>query len=385
MLYSINKNRIICFFFLGTSLYISFFHLRVSRVFDKESSKIINNNDKESLTNITNYDKLSSKIINELPRCSKITRFKKYDPDNSEIARRNKGLQPLPPFTSGDPPICKLKLSVKSPIPVILVSLGRSGSSAIWQVMSRLTGNCFEVEEYTGEDSIASKPFFNSIKEGNNGNWILGYLCKEQIKHEGKGGIIGFKWKPNKPSVFSNASVDGMRMIAHYTDPPYDDNPQIKIISSKRNMLDVILSRIKHDRMNEANLTRISHCRLDDVKCLEEHKKFGTGLHVPIENLLKKLKQLHKIQKNSEEKLEDLRVPHIKVSYEKLFNDDISKEWEKIFRFIGRGPIHNLSKELLEKAMEHVATSSPFHNVTILNYEEVRDILVGTSFEKLLH
>ena len=253
--------------------------------------------------------------------------------------------------------------------------------------MSRLTGNCFEVEEYTGENSIASKPFFNSIKEGNNGNWILGYLCKEQIKHEGKGGIIGFKWKPNKPSVFNNASVDSLRMIAHYTDPPYDDNPQIKIISSKRNMLDVLLSRIKHHRMNKAaNLKmRIPHCRLDDVECLKIHKDFGTGLRVPIEDLLEKLKKLHKYQKKSENVLKDLRVPHIKVSYDKLFNGDISKEWKKIFQFIGRGPVNNLSKELLEKAMEHVATSSPFHNVTILNYEEVRDILVGTSFEKLLH
>ena len=176
-------------------------------------------------------------------------------------------------------------------------------------------------------------------------------------------------------------------MIAHYTDPPFLDNPQIKIISSKRNMLDVLLSRIKHDRMNKvANLkVRIPRCRLDDVECLKIHKDFGTGLRVPIEDLLEKLKKLHKYQKKSENVLKDLRVPHIKVSYEKLFNDDISKEWEKIFRFIGRGPIHNLSKELLEKAMEHVGTSSPFHNVTILSDEEVRDILVGTSFEKLLH
>ena len=177
MLYSINKNRIICLFFLGSSLHILFFYLRVSRVLAPFATVAV---------------KQIVQEIHELPGCD-ITWYEKYDPDNSEIARRNKGLQPLPPFTSGDPPICKLKLSVKSPIPVILVSLGRSGSSAIWQVMSRLTGNCFEVEEYTGGGSIASKPFFNSIKEGNNGNWILGYLCKEQIKHEGKGGIIGFR------------------------------------------------------------------------------------------------------------------------------------------------------------------------------------------------
>jgi len=324
--------------------------------------------------------------IHELPRCNEKKRYKKYDPDNSKIARRNKGLKPLPPFTSGDPPICKLKLSVKSPVPVILASRGRSGSGAIWQVMSRLTGHCFEVEEYTGSNSTHSKSFFNSIKKGNNGNWILGYLCKEQIKHEGKGGIIGFKWKPIEPFVFNNdASVDGLRMIAHYTDPPYDDNPQIKIISSKRNQLDVLLSYIKHRRMDKA-ASRSAHCMLKDgLKCLEKHKKFGTRLHVPIENLLETLEILHKEEKDIEKQLEDLRVPHIKVSYDKLFNGDISKEWKKIFQFIGRGPVNNLSKELLEKAMEHVATSSPFHNVTILNYEEVRDILVGTSFEKLLH
>jgi len=371
MLYSINKNGILCFFFLGTSLYILFLHLRLSRMLAPSATVAV---------------KKIVQEIHELPRCNEKKRYKKYDPDNSKIARRNKGLKPLPPFTSGDPPICKLKLSVKSPVPVILASRGRSGSGAIWQVMSRLTGHCFEVEEYTGSNSTHSKSFFNSIKKGNNGNWILGYLCKEQIKHEGKGGIIGFKWKPIEPFVFNNdASVDGLRMIAHYTDPPYDDNPQIKIISSKRNQLDVLLSYIKHRRMDKA-ASRSAHCMLKDgLKCLEKHKKFGTRLHVPIENLLETLEILHKEEKDIEKQLEDLRVPHIKVSYDKLFNGDISKEWKKIFQFIGRGPVNNLSKELLEKAMEHVATSSPFHNVTILNYEEVRDILVGTSFEKLLH
>jgi len=321
-----------------------------------------------------------------LPTCN--TTWKEiYDPENSTFAHRNKDIQPLSPFTSGDPPICNLKSSAETPIPVIYSSFGRSGSSSTWQVISRLTGHCFEIQEYTGEHSKDAAEFFSRIKPGNNGNWILGYLCNQQIRYAGKGGIIGFKWKPNKPSVYNKASLDGLRMIAHYTDPPYEDNPQIKIISSTRNPLDVILSRIKHYRMDESinEHMRVPHCMLNDTKCIEEHKKFGIGLHVPMENLMITLKKMRKDGRKFNKLLLKMNVPHIKVSYEKLFYGDNVDEWKRIFLFLGRGPVHNLSRNLVEKAMEHVGTSSPFHNVTISNYEEVRDMLIGTNFERLLH
>jgi len=343
------------------------------------------------------YDSIKFNLLNNendspnyeeetLPICN--TSWKEiYDPENPPFAPPNKDIQLLPPFTSGQPPICSLHSSVETPIPVIFSSFGRSGSSATWQVLSRLTGHCFEIQEYTGEHSKDAAAFFSRIKPGNNGNWILGYLCNQQIKYKGKGGIIGFKWKPNKPSIYNNASLDGLQMIAHYTDPPHDDNPQIKIISSTRNPLDVILSRIKHYRMDDSinEHMRIPHCRLDDVKCIEEHKKFGIGLHVPTENLMITLKKMRKDGRKYNRLLLKMNVPHIKVSYEKLFYGDNANEWKRIFLFLGRGPAHNLSRNLVEKAMEHVGTSSPFHNVTISNYEEVRDMLIGTNFERLLH
>ena len=76
----------------------------------------------------------------ELPSCS----GKLYvNPSLLKLKRTPKETPPLPPFTSGQPPIYRLESSSQLPIPVILTSLGRSGSSSTWQVMSRLTGHCF--------------------------------------------------------------------------------------------------------------------------------------------------------------------------------------------------------------------------------------------------
>ena len=61
------------------------------------------------------------------------------------------GTKPLQPFDSGDPPICRLEASPSSPIPVILISLGRFGTKVMWQVISRLTGHCFLTQEYNGK------------------------------------------------------------------------------------------------------------------------------------------------------------------------------------------------------------------------------------------
>ena len=45
-----------------------------------------------------------------------------FDPYSSGFINPPKDMQPLPPFTSGDAPICSLNSSADSPIPVILIS-----------------------------------------------------------------------------------------------------------------------------------------------------------------------------------------------------------------------------------------------------------------------
>ena len=283
--------------------------------------------------------------------------------------------KPLSPFTNGELPVCRLDSSIDSPLPVILMCLGRSGSSATWQVMSKLTGHCFRGREITGSTKQQNKEIFSSIKPGQNGNWILEYLCSQQNDFKDKGGIIGFKWKPFDGN-FSDGAIDGLRMIAKHTDPP------IKVVRMRRNCLDVILSLEKHKSIPPG---KAAHCTPGDTECITLHKKIGAGMHLKTNNLLDLLEQLTKEEDNVDKKLEELKVPHVKVSYEDLYFSDDAEEWMKIFRFIGRGPGSKLSKGQVEEAMEHVGTSDRSHKVTISNYDEIVDLLKGTKFEALLH
>jgi len=294
------------------------------------------------------------------------------------FGKLNYDIEPLYPFTSGEPPICTLEMSDSYPIPVILLSLGRSGSTATWQVMSRLTGRCFRGHEYTGSTTNDTVAFFSRTKPGNNGNWVLGYFCYTQRIYKDRGGIIGFKWKPYKQSWDMKASMDGLRMIAHHR------NPQIKIIRSKRNLLDVIISREKHKAMTEESL-KVSFCLTSDIGCIDKVKKFETGIHLRPEFLLDDLLRYKKNEDTVDETLKKLNVAYVDVSYEKLYQNNTVDEWRKIFRYLGRGPDSNLTPLLLERAMNSAVTHSPFHNASISNYEEIRDLLTGTEFGTLLH
>jgi len=357
-----------------------------------------------SLLLYTNTEPRKSLLNITLPSCK--TKGKKnqwkeiYNASNTSFSRPESDtlLLPPPPFTSGDPPICSLESSTSSPIPVILIAKGRSGTSSTWQVLSRLTGHCFECQEYTGSDTASSFDFFSRVGENDNGNWIKGYLCNQQTAFKDKGGIIGFKWKPfsygkihNDSQVkFSDSMLDGLRMIAHHR------SPKIRVIRLTRNLLDVRLSQKKHWFMTKflnetAEGKRQAHCAPNNTECIKKHEKFSTGLrgeglHIPTKNLIYKLGRMLALEDVFDRHLNELQVPHIHVSYEKLFYGDDAEEWMRIFRFLGRGPGSDLSRDLVHEAMEHVGTSSnSLHKDSMENYEEVRNILMGSKFEYLLH
>lgn len=127
-----------------------------------------------------------------------------------------------------------------------------------------------------------------------------------------------------------------------------------------------------------------SHCQKDDEECLNAQLKAGIGIVLPTKKLVKELHHLHKMEQKTDEILEQYKVQTIHVSFEKLFsaNGDTS-EWRRIFDYLGVGPT-NFTHSDIEHA-GHAATSVPMHNVTLSNYEEVREILTGTEFEVLLH
>ena len=246
--------------------------------------------------------------------------------------------------------------------------------------MVRITGHCFECQEYTIQALILHLYLIYSfVLMKTTGNWILRNLCAQQHEYKEKGGIIGFKWKPFNTTINNTAIVDGLRMVGYHFDPP------IKVIRAKRNYLDVFVSQRKHKRMKQNTTESFAHCSPGNTTCLEAHKKFGSGINIPTYYLLNKLRTITNFENRFDQYLKEFNVPFINVSYEKLYQSNDTEEWMRIFRFLGRGPGSNLSRNLVDKAMEHVKTSSPFHNVSMSNYEEIKDILKGTEWETLLH
>jgi hypothetical protein len=83
-------------------------------------------------------------------------------------------------------------------------------------------------------------------------------------------------------------------------------------------------------------------------------------------------------------RLIDLNIQFVEVTYEKLFNSNDAEEWMRIFQFLGVGPSKNLTMEDVRKSFSIASTHIKSRNETIANFEEVKNTLVGTSFEHLL-
>ena len=116
---------------------------------------------------------------------------------------------PLPPFTSGDSPICQLKSSPLSPVPVILLSFGRTGSSSTWQVMSRLTGHCFTCREYTGTNSMKSDVFFLIFARVTTATGFWDIFVRNKMHTKTKEGLLALNGKDtNHLSIIMHLWMD---------------------------------------------------------------------------------------------------------------------------------------------------------------------------------
>lgn len=281
------------------------------------------------------------------------------------------------------------------PLPIILMSLGRSGSTSTWQVISNLTGGHeLKMEEYPGSSTPKALRVLNK-NTGNNGQWVLTKLHQKQMKNP-HAAVVGFKWKPLHDTMDHPAFREGLQAVARN---------QIKIIRSRRNPLDVALSRIKHGESNThgkgtlGTVTGLNystkkkhipaHCmagRPDYEMCLRTHLAAGTGMIVKPQKLLKFLEGTTRSEDAVDDLLNEMGIQYVSVSFEKLYyHSEDANEWERIFQFMGVGPATGLTRTQVHNAMGHVATSNTHHNVSIGNYEEVQSVLEGTPYEHLLH
>jgi len=275
-------------------------------------------------------------------------------------------------------PVCSLKASTneeKAPVPVILMCLSRSGSSATWQIMGELTGRATQANELTGSRENQNRRFFSHMELHNHGNWAMRWLCQEQEKYP-DAGMVGFQWKPYGGTFLSEPSLGALKMIA------VSHDPSIKVVRLRRNLLDKAISDYKHATYKNVP----SHCKIGHEKCISKHQEAMAGLRLPVDVLMKSLYKDYEEEALVDKILVDLHVPHIQVSYEKLyFGEDIAQEWMRIFKFLGVGPTEGLKKEEIFDSMSLAPTGNAIHNETLQNYHEIRDALLNTIFENLLH
>jgi len=265
-------------------------------------------------------------------------------------------------------------LDPKGPVPYILLARGRSGSGSTLDVIGKLTPgeHIPGDQEITGSSPNQMRKFFEKVGPNDGGKWVLDNLCEQQRQHP-KAGLVAFKWKPYSEAMFSPAALAGLDLISRAVDPV------IKVVRLRRNLLDNFISDRKHE------LAKIySHCGANDERCIEAHKKAGTNLTLSVPDLLSFLESETNQEDTVDKFLVNTSVPHMQVSYEKLYHQDDAEEWMKIFRFLGIGPGEGLTREQVD-GNAHAFTGSSHHREAILNYDEVEKGLKGTRFESLLH
>jgi hypothetical protein len=244
--------------------------------------------------------------------------------------------------------------------------------------MGNLTGMETPSDEYTGSNTLESQRFFDSIKKDDGGQLVLQNLCRKQRLYP-NAGVVGFKWKPFN-SIHHPTAIAGLDLISRLRDP------SIKVIRSRRNLLDVELSRAKHRSPGKNQVTVNAHCRARDGECVKRHYQAGTNLTLSAKELMSFLTSQTRLEDEVDNLLANIGVPHVQVSYEKLYLAKDAEEWMKLFRFVGVGPAGTgLTREKVDLVMAHASTSIPNHANAIANYDEVKRTLDGTEYEGLLH
>jgi hypothetical protein len=276
----------------------------------------------------------------------------------------------------------------KAPIPVILMSLGRSGSSVTWNTLSTMLGSTTTAYELTGGNKTKSANFFNSM-EPDSVDWAVEKLCRIQryhIKHTPNSVITGFQWKPYKVTLDHPLGKAALESIAKHTEP------QIKVIFLVRNPLDRIISNLRH-KGHIGSDEIPAHCAIDDEECVERHKAMSKNVTFQRKKqLIRDINHANYIDQLSKDRLSTYGVHHLSVSYEKLYNagEDV-REWKRIFDFLGRSPknVANYTGELTRKHVEDAfaiaPTSVKSHKLIISNYDEVEEALVNAGYGHLLH
>merc|ERR1711907_732407 len=186
--------------------------------------------------------------------------------------------------------------------------------------------------------------------------------------------------------------------------------PPVRVLRSRRNPIDVVLSRHKHD----VNKALGPHCKGDDPNFIKEClKQYDVGKQtIPnVNEFYKKALKLWNQENEVDSLLREMKIPTAFVTYDALFYPANEKEgeyeWNRALRFARGGPIrpedvdatgggggvstdnnrdhHWKTWKDIQGSMKFAATtSSRNHKDLISNWEEFREKIAGTPLEQFL-
>ena len=295
-------------------------------------------------------------------------------------------------------------------IPTILLSFGRSGSTVTWDTLAELsaaashrnndidnngmTTNALWFQPSTedlGKSMQATVKFFDAIPAHEHGKCALErILCarqaenkqrlqQQQQQHENpttavRPGIFGTKWKPYLESFGHVKARQTLQWLAMM-------QPHVKIIYNQRNLLDVYLSKYKHEATHVP-----AHCHQGNVACVQQHQAAEQSLVVPTETLIDELAHWEHATNQTLALLQAYHVPILQVQYEKLYysNDANAQEWNRLWKYMWGDDATPMTQDDVMAHLHHVATSAASHADKMSNYLQVQDVLRGTRFVKYL-
>lgn len=316
----------------------------------------------------------------------------------------------------------KTCLDPNGPLPVVIMSLGRSGTDCTWDVLRELTNSSLlrslEIagsyndesteffkwldgvasfaddwtappEDYdwrtVGGGTEATRGFHDHIRSYcanqacKDGRWITDkWFCEVQKQYlaDTTEGLVSFKWKASLPSMATDPAKNALRLLGSlaYTNTP------IKVVRSRRNPFDVFLSMQKH---SQADLP--DHCNEDDTDCIKKHTSIK--VFIPLDEMENFLTTTVESEDDIDAMLSELGVPTIHVDYDDMYyppSDEAgAQEWNKISRFLGKRNNWTWA-DISGAAKLKPTTKTRNHKVLVRNFDEVYGRLKGTKFERFL-
>ena len=303
------------------------------------------------------------------------------------------------------PKNCNLK-DPKWGNPFILISFGRSGTTSTWDIIAGLTGEFIpHASEDEGKDKAAARDFFAGQNQTESGKcWLQRLLCQKQLGVKkafkeglGKSSMYGTKWKPWHQGLNTTQAREALQWVG--------TQPYIKVVYNTRNMVDMYISKSKHQVLEDLfGKERTAHCyddkeiQLSD-KTWQTLESLGIPRGTPCVQIFKEIEARMEIsiprmfdffEKNrlqtdfAGEMLDYYNVSSVTVTYEKLYFTDDADEWMRIFQYLGYGPQHNLTKDEVFAKTTFQKASSNDRSKRMANYDEVVAALRCTPYAQYL-